>query len=76
MFEWITIAAIVFLSVIIEGWRLQPLDPTMRATFARWSQDIGELKHLDPLRPTLWSWIRLHRRARASCARLAFPSQG
>ncbi len=56
-FGWLTTAGIFAAAALIDGWRLETLDASMRATFARWSADIAELKHVPLFNDVLWSWI-------------------
>lgn len=41
---WIAFAAIIVLSVIIEGWRISVPSSELREAFTRWSSKIGELQ--------------------------------
>jgi hypothetical protein len=56
-FGWLTTFLIFAASVLIDGWRLHPLDASMRAAFARWSMDIEEMKPVKLFSLSLWSWI-------------------
>ncbi|MCE9612602.1 MAG: hypothetical protein K8R23_20565 [Chthoniobacter sp.] len=54
---WIAFAAILALAFLLEGWRIEMPDAAMREYFSRWQGQIGELAHLDPFSPQLWSWL-------------------
>ena len=47
---------IVFL---VEGWRAKLPAPELRESLARWSEGIGELRHLNPTEALLWQWLGL-----------------
>jgi hypothetical protein len=55
--KWGTIAVIVLLAVLIERWHFQLPDDTLKAYFNNWAISIGELRHLDPSKPTLYRWL-------------------
>jgi hypothetical protein len=44
---------------LVEGWRAEVPAPEMRASLARWSAGIGELRHLNPADALLWEWLGL-----------------
>jgi hypothetical protein len=48
-------AAIVMLSLLLEGWPVALPDAAMREYFARWQHQIGELSHLNPA--LLFDWV-------------------
>jgi hypothetical protein len=54
---WIAFAAVLFLAVLIDGWRVVWPDAATRAAFAQWQATIGELRHLDLRTPTLIQWL-------------------
>lgn len=54
---WIAFAALLAVAFLLEGWRIAVPDAAMRAYFARWQGQIGELAHLDLRSPLLWSWL-------------------
>ena len=54
---WIAFATILALAFLLEGWRIELPDAAMREYFSRWQGQIGELAHLDPFSPQLWSWL-------------------
>ena len=51
---WITLAAVILLAALVDGWKLPQADPVVRDYFANWSKTIGELTHV-PL-TGLWKW--------------------
>jgi hypothetical protein len=57
--EWFALLACVVLGFLADGWRVEVPGPDLRENFARWSTDIGELRHLDPAGPLLWEWLGL-----------------
>ena len=52
---WISLGAIVAVSLVIDGWRVAWPDAAMRESFARWSRSIGELQQ--PGFAIVMSWI-------------------
>ncbi len=54
---WMIFAAILASAFFLEGWRIAAPDAAMREYFLRWQAKIGELAHLDPRSPLLWSWL-------------------
>jgi hypothetical protein len=44
---------------LLEGWRAKMPAPELRESLARWSEGIGELRHLNPADALLWQWLGL-----------------
>ena len=57
--QWFAPLGFLVVIFFIEGWRVEVPDAALRESFARWSQDIGELRHVDPTGPLLWEWLGL-----------------
>ena len=56
---WIALAAVVAFALLVDGWRVALPDPALREAFARWSANIGELRHLNPAGTLMWEWLGL-----------------
>ncbi len=56
---FIALFGIVVLALVIEGWRVQWPDATMRAFFPAWVKNIGELQPVPIFSPILWHWCGL-----------------
>ena len=54
---WIAFAAILAVAFLLEGWRIETPDATMRAYFGNWKASIGELAHLDLRSPVIFRWL-------------------
>ena len=54
---WMTLAAILAVALLLEGWRIEPPDAAMREYFGRWKASIGELAHLDLRSSTVFRWL-------------------
>ena len=54
---WIAFAAILAFAFLLEGWRIEMPDASMRAYFTNWKASIGELAHLDLRSPVLSRWL-------------------
>ena len=57
--QWFAPLGFLVLIFLIEGWRFEVPDAALRESFARWSEGIGELRHLDPTGSLLWEWLGL-----------------
>jgi hypothetical protein len=55
---WLTtFLAVCFVAWLVEGWRLHSPDRDMFIYLATWNRTIGEMRHLNPLRPLLYHWL-------------------
>ena len=59
IYEFALMLAIFLTSIGIEGWRVEPPNPTIMHYFQNWEKTIGELSQLSPLSPVLFSWTSL-----------------
>lgn len=50
---------ILLLMLLLEGSPIPHLSPAVKEYFARWSQTVGELNHLDPRGSLLYRWLGL-----------------
>lgn len=53
----IAFAVVCGLAWLLEGWRLRPTESDMVIFLANWNRTIGEQKHLDVTKPTLYAWL-------------------
>lgn len=54
---WAIFAALLFLSIAVEGWRVSWPDAATRQAFALWQRTIGEMASLDLRSPLLHAWL-------------------
>jgi hypothetical protein len=57
--RWIALGAIMIFAIVVDGWRITLPDAALRERFAAWSTTIGELRHLNIAKATIWHWTGL-----------------
>lgn len=55
--EGFALLIVVVIALLIDGWRVQLPDPTMREAFGRWKLSIGEMQPLAFQSGVLWRWL-------------------
>lgn len=55
--KWAALGGVLVIALLIERWHFQLLDDSLKEYFTRWASSIGELRHLNPTKPTLYRWL-------------------
>jgi hypothetical protein len=55
--EWGTLAVIMLIGILIDGWRIQLPDADLREAFRRWSGQIGEMQALSWKSNVIKNWV-------------------